>query len=308
MKHSILFLVLLSTASLADDIPWYTVEILIFHRTVTTAEETELWPYDPGFPDLANALRLNEPSPGLATQRRLDLGWKSELEQAGAVQAPTNPPNPYELLGEEQLTLVDARNMMKRSAVYEPLLHVAWRQLGLDNEQSRPVHIQSSPYPLPLPQVKPAFTDQRQETALPGESGPEQPASELEPVASFVQPASDLLAVEPSVEGTIRLYRGRYLHFNADLVYFRPRPESTSEEVFLDEEVYLTEPEVIPTHFRLIESRRMRSNELHYLDHPLFGLLIRVTPYELPLPEEEGRNDNPGTAAGDGAKTRRVSR
>ena len=28
------------------------------------------------------------------------------------------------------------------------------------------------------------------------------------------------------------------------------------------------------------ESRRMRSNELHYLDHPYLGLLILVTPLE----------------------------
>ncbi len=33
------------------------------------------------------------------------------------------------------------------------------------------------------------------------------------------------------------------------------------------------------------ESRRMRSNELHYLDHPLFGMVIKVTPYEAPIPE-----------------------
>ncbi len=33
------------------------------------------------------------------------------------------------------------------------------------------------------------------------------------------------------------------------------------------------------------ESRRMRSNELHYLDHPLFGMVIKITPYETPIPE-----------------------
>lgn len=33
------------------------------------------------------------------------------------------------------------------------------------------------------------------------------------------------------------------------------------------------------------ESRRMRSNELHYLDHPLFGMIIKITPYEIPIPE-----------------------
>lgn len=41
----------------------------------------------------------------------------------------------------------------------------------------------------------------------------------------------------------------------------------------------------------LNESRRMRSDELHYLDHPLFGMLVKVTSYEAPEPEEETTED-----------------
>lgn len=32
----------------------------------------------------------------------------------------------------------------------------------------------------------------------------------------------------------------------------------------------------------LTQQRRMRSRELHYIDHPLFGMLIEITPYERP--------------------------
>ena len=38
------------------------------------------------------------------------------------------------------------------------------------------------------------------------------------------------------------------------------------------------------------ESRRMRSNELHYLDHPLFGMVIKITSYEAPALEIEKEN------------------
>ena len=31
------------------------------------------------------------------------------------------------------------------------------------------------------------------------------------------------------------------------------------------------------------QSRRMRSNEVHYLDHPLFGIIVTVRPYSLPV-------------------------
>jgi hypothetical protein len=37
----------------------------------------------------------------------------------------------------------------------------------------------------------------------------------------------------------------------------------------------------IETPFRLDTSRRMRSGELHYLDHPVFGVLIKVIPIEI---------------------------
>ncbi len=68
------------------------------------------------------------------------------------------------------------------------------------------------------------------------------------------------------VRGTLRLYRSRYLHLEADLVYTRPSAELLAAS----------------SRFALRESRRMRSGELHYLDHPLFGILVRATPYQAP--------------------------
>ncbi len=35
----------------------------------------------------------------------------------------------------------------------------------------------------------------------------------------------------------------------------------------------------------LRQHRRMRSNELHFIDHPMMGLLIKITPYERPTEE-----------------------
>ncbi len=54
----------------------------------------------------------------------------------------------------------------------------------------------------------------------------------------------------------------------------------------------------------LDQSRRMRRNELHYLDHPLFGVLIRITAYtpEVVLPKETALplgNRSPATAVSD---------
>ena len=66
-----------------------------------------------------------------------------------------------------------------------------------------------------------------------------------------------------SVRGTIRLYVARYLHAEAHLVFENPSAAAEAQ-------------------FELKESRRMRSGELHYFDHPVFGMLLRATPYEAP--------------------------
>ena len=76
------------------------------------------------------------------------------------------------------------------------------------------------------------------------------------------------LSGDPQLSGTVRLSRGRYLHVETDLVHVRSGSAATG---------VTTRP------YRMQQSRRMRSRELHYIDHPAFGVLVRVTPYE---PEE----------------------
>lgn len=71
----------------------------------------------------------------------------------------------------------------------------------------------------------------------------------------------------PSVHGTVKISLVRYLHVEIDLLYSR----------FADGAVAASDG--TPARFRLEAQRRMRSGELHYIDHPLFGVLMRVTPF-----------------------------
>ncbi|WP_084684996.1 CsiV family protein [Methylohalobius crimeensis] len=67
-------------------------------------------------------------------------------------------------------------------------------------------------------------------------------------------------AFDSSVEGVVRLQRGEYLRVLVDMEYRAP-----------DGTVH-----------RLSEKRRVKFNETHYLDHPAFGVLIRVSPAKAP--------------------------
>jgi len=70
----------------------------------------------------------------------------------------------------------------------------------------------------------------------------------------------------PAVDGTVKVSLARYLHVALDLVYSRPGNDETAA------------PNADPARFRLVSERRMRSGELHYFDHPLFGVLALIRP------------------------------
>jgi hypothetical protein len=74
--------------------------------------------------------------------------------------------------------------------------------------------------------------------------------------APFVSIAPLLPAGVP-LSGQIALSRGHYLHLTADLVYQTSNPQP----------------------FVLRQSRRMKSGEKHYFDHPAFGVIALVVPH-----------------------------
>ncbi|MCP5201591.1 MAG: hypothetical protein H6977_16425 [Gammaproteobacteria bacterium] len=70
------------------------------------------------------------------------------------------------------------------------------------------------------------------------------------------------LARTPAVEGTVAIKVARLLHVEVDFVYDHDG-----------------------TPVRLAETRKAKLRETHYFDHPLFGVLVQVSPYVLPEPE-----------------------
>ena len=167
----------------------------------------------------------------------------------------TGEPRAFTRLGARDLELGDIYRRLQSLPDLNPVLHIGWRQPGYAREEARTVHLRSSD---------------------PGTFGIER---------------------VPTVEGTARLHRSRYLHLLLDLRYHKPAP---SEEQAADadpsspgpletESADVPETETapqVPVHFRLTESRRMRSRELHYIDHPLFGVIVQIIPYEQPAASE----------------------
>jgi len=87
-----------------------------------------------------------------------------------------------------------------------------------------------------------------------------------------------------SVQGWVKLIRERFLHLDVDLFLMANQGQAST-----------TTDARIPL-FELNEKRRMRSGELHYFDHPRFGMIARVTPYRASeSPVETPDTETPST-------------
>ncbi|MEP4484950.1 MAG: CsiV family protein [Halioglobus sp.] len=119
----------------------------------------------------------------------------------------------------------------------------------------------------------------------------------------------------PALQGSVKVYLSRYLHIETDLWLnttgnylpgqwaMPPAPLGPPSLIVIEPEISQPEPLNVTNDRELVsetdttlepvypwrhavrftEKRRMRSNEVHYLDHPMLGVVVKFTP----VPQEE---------------------
>jgi hypothetical protein len=189
---------------------------------------------------------------------------------------------PFQLVDAAEYKLTSIVNRMELSQDYRPLLHIAWRQPAASSDLSQPVHVSTAPA-----QLAPDYGESLQPLAVP----PVDLSTDL--LLGAAQASPEAARTEEFVTGTINVSRNRYLHLDADLV-FEPAPVKQAAtslfSIFKPEE-----PQV--KGYRMQQSRRIRSGEVHYFDHPRFGLIALLTPIEGPSQDEpaSGSTQEPGS-------------
>jgi len=76
------------------------------------------------------------------------------------------------------------------------------------------------------------------------------------------------------LDGSINIYRNRFLHARPNLQLSQhslPAPVSTETDAPIT-------PDYRPSAWLLQDARRMRSKEIHYIDHPKMGILLMIRP------------------------------
>lgn len=273
---------------------WFQVELVIFARP-DGASHGEKWPRDLELRYPFNWVELKDPEapkswlPDWLEKPSITPG----LAGAPGLEAPSEPrwtPLQVDLerrsffrLGSDDRSLNGVAGALARNSGYRLLFHQAWRQpLAEDQRQpailikggerfgphwelegsitlnlSRYLHLGTH---LWLTQFEPNFGQPPQGWPdLP--LAPDASGKDLTGKMSKEQP---LLGSEPQNGGGTAWDRFT---------------QTSTMPGFLQED-YLPKRIVAMT-----QQRRMRSEELHYLDHPLFGLIIEIKPYERPKPD-----------------------
>ena len=244
---SILFLIMANT-SFAEDIRYYDVEIIILENLSETAKNSENWPLQANLTLPEKTVILGQPvtSEWLPQDQNIDfLSSYIELD-----------PSNYQLASEVE--------KLSASKTQRVIFHTAWRQPGLDKHQALPVYFKRE-----IP-VAPMIKD----TANPILDEEKSSAEEIKPESRPI-----------ILEGLLRVTLARYLHLEAELTYRDKLPDLVSNMnpfSVLDTENERHKIEKRGVIHLKQDRRRIRSTELHYIDHPALGILIRITPFEKP--------------------------
>lgn len=170
-----------------------------------------------------------------------------ELEPTSKITGADQELVPFMLLNKNRNRMSGVYRVLKLSSEFRPLYHVSWQQPATERRYSRYVHIQK------LDEEQPAIITHA--------------AEEPDFLEEFNLP-------NRIVDGSIRIRSGFYLHADVDLSYFKQLPAEnktirTSEETFEDE--------LEKTVIKLKETRKIKLNEIHYFDHPMYGVILQVS-------------------------------
>jgi len=275
--------------------PWYEIEVIVFLNQLELGVASETWEIEgPAAADY-QPIRLSLPgeigpdlsAAGYGSNMTDDTSQQMDDMAFGQASTMSNSANSqaFVLLERDQFQLNNIAKKLNNSANYKPILHIAWRQPTLLPTKSQPVYVfngMDKRQPKPVVQAQPR--NQFSEPVVFGKSSAEYVNE------TFAGPQIQQFS------GTIRVSVSRYLHIATDLHYRAPvwiretvevvdtnagnnissffgvQPSNTTNMV--------VEREVL-TDFRLLETRRMRSTEIHYYDHPKFGVIVMATPYSV---------------------------
>ena len=246
--YTFILLQLFFSASSHAETKRYNVEIVIFEDVSSRYISSEQWPV-------------------IIHHAQIDSDTETDIDEGEALlddqnEAPTINPSDMALKDKEaeypehnnliQITydatefLADHVAKLERSSRYNVLLYKSWQQIGLSDADAIDIQIDTTDI----------------------ESTKNHDTTMFDP--NYNQTPINNKKLQSTLQGTLKLILRRYLHLHTNLHYNR-----------LNETYRAVSPTLYDHEFNEFEiksQRKMRSRELHYIDHPLLGILIYVSP------------------------------
>jgi len=232
---------------------WYHIEVVVFDQGRNASKQSEVWPIHPGFPDTqnANALKTAMEEPSLQT---------ATLDASIGAQSSIDTPlkENLTLIDDEDYLLQDATKRLKSKINARILIHKAWRQEIAPGDTPLPVHLFGGQ------QIN--AMQRRDEYSLPEN-------------IDFHE-----------VDGIIKIKQTRFMHVDTDLLFHKPMKvvdkqagddddDDTERLVPLRSQRHWKQSTLQQLkNFRLVRSEKIIANEVLFIDHPYFGVLVMIKP------------------------------
>lgn len=184
---------------------------------------------------------------------------------ASALNLASEPGAEYSQLPDNQLMLHDAKRKIQKR--YPLVLHKGWRQVITDKDHAQRVHLVGGK----------VFN----RTSVSGGADSQSNVSGQMSVGS----------PQYEVDGTIRFIASKYLHVETDLLFRKPMKMVTAEAGigaelnsgssarFAEVASNLQQQDNVRLQaFRLKETNRIKMDEIQYIDHPFYGVMVMVSP------------------------------
>ena len=290
---------------------WFDIELLVFKRNIDIHKISEQLDQNNVYLKQRERLEVFK-APEITDCATEDLC----LHQQNPVQITENEivqgEHRLRLLDSSHLQFTEQLQKLEEHELFKPLIHVAWRMPVQNQKKALPIHLFAGEnYSLNIhkDEILELAAKKAESSPVNIDAITQAATANISGIASFEENEIEKLDVLASlqkqktiqdlyeIDGNLLIYVERYLYVDGQLIVRTetekevsviphsvlanqdiddsnlPTAEIVDQESVVNHNVK-TETAVTETLFD--QKRRLRSEEIHYLDHPLFGVIVQI--------------------------------
>ena len=246
----------------------FEIELLVFQRNIDIKDMKEKFSTEPLLLDTQESISMLNALPDkncIPNQACLHIANPVIIDDAYF----NDVNNGFEFLDSSHLQLIKQRQKLHAHASFTPVLHAVWRMPVYDRATAKPIHLFAGKN----------FALEEQKQAI---------------ESKYI---NAVLSDKWAIDGDFKIYLEHYLFIDSQLIIRQQttrdvpivQPEENLDlniissengvevmDVNRETETVTTQKEQVIAEVLFDQNRRLRSEEIHYLDHPLMGIIVQI--------------------------------